>query len=201
MALQDTGLAQKEADQEGLEITARTLARAAAVPRATAGSKLRRGAVSSPALMSSTTADLRVRLGAEHGTKLHVRSVELGQKRFVEASHERRIDLTGLASYLKGVSASGSEPVLVAPVRGAMAIMSSMPDANATHDEVHAFVKGLVARDEIAHGATSPALRSVRGAARLPPYRVQLHWLHRVVRQRGEATLARAHLRGCCCRR
>jgi hypothetical protein len=168
-----------------------------------AGSKLRRGAVSSPALMSSTTADLRARLGAERGTKLHIRSVELGQQRFVEASHQRRVDLTGLASYLKGVSASGSEPVLVAPVRGAMAIMSSMPDASATHDEVHAFVKGLVARDEIAHGpGSSGAAQGARRAALAPTSSTTPLATHRVVRQRGEATLERVRFAcGCCYRR
>jgi hypothetical protein len=204
MALQDTSAAgkQREAIRKAFEDHGITLgSAAAAVPRATvAGSRLRRGAVSSPALMSSTTADLRVRLGAEHGARLRVRSVELGQKRFVEASHERRIDLTGLASYLKGVSASGSEPVLVAPVRGAMAIMSSMPDANATHDEVHAFVKGLVARGEIAHGRGKPGTaQSARRAAVASVSSTTPLATHRVVTQRGEATLQRVRFAcGCC---
>jgi len=207
MALQDTSAAgkQREAVRKAFENHGIALgSAAAAVPRATvAGSKLRRGAVSSPSLMSSTTADLRARLGAAHGTKLRIRGVELGQKHFVEATHERRIDLTGLASYLKGVSASGSEPVLVAPVRGAMAIMSSMPDANATHDEVHAFVKGLVARDEIAHagGKSAAAPGGRRGAVASASTAAQ-PVTHRVVKQRGELLLQRVRFAcGCCYRR
>ena len=131
---------------------------ATAVPRAmVAGRRLRSAAVASPALMPATSADLRLRLGAARGAPLHVRAVALGGERFVEASHQRRVDLTGLAGYLRGVSALGSEPVLVAPVRGAMAIMSSVPEATATSDEVQSFVRGLVARDEIAHGAARTA--------------------------------------------
>jgi hypothetical protein len=118
--------------------------------------------------MSSTTADLRARLGAAHGTKLRVRGVELGQKHFVEATHERRIDLTGLASYLKGVSASGSEPVLVAPVRGAMAIMSSMPDANATHGGVAPLSPHRQRRSRLRTAWSSSAANSCCSACDLP---------------------------------
>jgi len=93
--------------------------------------------------------------------------------------------------------------VLVAPVHGAMAIMSSMPDANATHDEVHALVKGLVARDEIAHGRdeSGAAQGTRRGAVASMSSTAPLA-THRVVRQRGEATLERVRFAcGCCCRR
>jgi hypothetical protein len=165
---------------------------AAAVPRATvAGTRLRRGAVASPALMASTAADLRARLGAARRVALQVRSVTLGRQHLVEASHRRRIDLTGLAGYLEDVFALGSEPVLVAPVRGAMAIMSSMPDANTTRDEVQTFVKGMVARNEIVHAGNKPAVaHAKRGAvAAMPAAAAPL--THRIVRQHDEALLRR----------
>jgi hypothetical protein len=172
---------------------------AAAVPRATvAGRKLRRSAVAAPALMASTVADLRERLGARRGVPLQVRSVALGAQRFVEASNTRRIDLSGLAGYLKGVFALGSEPVLVAPVRGAMAIMSSMPDANATHDEVHAFVKGMVTRNEIEHAGDRAPAANRRGAVDAAGLAAQTV-THRVVKQRGEAILRRVRFACACC--
>ena len=165
-----------------------------AVPRATiAGARLRRAAAGAPALMPATSADLRNRLGAAPGAPLHVRSVELGDRRLVEASHHRHVDLTGLATYLKNVSALGSEPVLVAPVRGAMAILSHIPDPNATCDEVRAFVQGLVARAEIAHGASAAAAPVVarRAALAQQPARPPAAKTHQVMRQKGQAVLRR----------
>ncbi len=176
---------------------------ATAVPRATVPRpRLRRSAVASPALMASTTADLRVRLGAARGASLQVRSVMLGGQRLVEASHQRRVDLSGLAAYLKGVVALGTEPVLVAPVRGAMAMMSSVPDANTTHDEVQAFVKGLVARNEIAHaGSKLPAGNATRNAVAAAPVAAP-PITHRIVRQHGNAVLRRVRFAcGCCAAR
>jgi len=176
---------------------------AAAVPRATvAGTRLRRGAVASPVLMASTAADLRVRLGAARRVALQVRGVTLGRQHLVEASHRRRIDLTGLAGYLENVFALGSEPVLVAPVRGAMAIMSSMPDANATRNEVQVFVKGMVARNEIAHASNKPAVAHVkRGAVAAVPVAAR-PVTHRIVRQHGDALLQRVRFAcGCCAAR
>jgi hypothetical protein len=168
---------------------------AATAPRATvAGGRLRRSAIGAPALMPATSADLRARLGVAKGTPLHVRGVTLGGERFVEATHERRVDLSGLARYLDGVSATGSEPILVAPVRNAMAIMSNVPDAGTTTDEVHAFVRGLVARDEIAHAGNTPALAAKRhGAVAAAPVQKPPHTArtHEVVRRRGEAMLQR----------
>jgi hypothetical protein len=202
MALHDTS-----ADGSARAIVAKAFANhgialgsaAAATPRATvAGSRLRHGAVASPALMASTVTDLRARLGAARGTSLQVRSVVLGDQRLVEASHQRRIDLSGLAGYLQGVSALGAEPVLVAPVRGTMAIMSSVPDATATHDEVQAFVKGLVARNEIAHVESKPAVaRAKRGA--VAAALVAQPVTHRIVRQSSGALLQRMRF-ACSCR-
>jgi hypothetical protein len=168
---------------------------AATAPRATiAGGKLRRGVIGAKTLMPATAADLRVRLGVVKGAPLHVRRVTLGGERFVEATHERRVDLSGLASYLDGVSATGSEPVLVAPVRGAMAIMSSVPDAGTTTDEVHAFVRGLVARDEIAHAGNTAALAAKRRGALAeasPDKQPLTPRTHQIVRRRGQAVLQR----------
>jgi hypothetical protein len=203
MALHDTS-----ADGSARAIVAKVFANhgvalgsaAAAVPRAiVAGTRLRRAAVAAPALMASTVTDLRARLGAARGASLQVRSVLLGGQRLVEASHQRRVDLSGLAGYLHGVSALGAEPVLVAPVRGAMAIMSSMPDASATHDEVQAFVKGLVARDEIAHAGNKPAVvRAMRGAVAPAPAATR-PLTHRIVRQSGGALLQRVRFACACC--
>ena len=173
---------------------------AAAVPRATvAGRRLRSSAVAAPALMPATSADLRVRLGAPKGAALHLRAVALGGERFVEASHRRRVDLSGLAGYLRGVSALGTEPVLVAPVRGAMAIMSSVPEATATSDEVQTFVRGLVARAEIEHaGSRSRSAR--RGAVEAATSGALV--THKVVREQGAGILRRVRFAcGCYQRR
>ena len=144
--------------------------------------------MAAPALMPETAADLRTRLGAASGAALDVRSVVLGGRRLVEASHRRRVDLSDLAPYLRGVTAGGSEPVLVAPVRGTMALMSSVPDAGATVDEVRAFVRGLVAREEIQHAGNRPAARRSATAQASPPSPLATH---RVVHRRSGAILQR----------
>jgi len=207
MALHDTsdagalrGAVQSAFDHHGIALGSA----ATAVPRAmVAGRRLRSSAVASPALMPATSADLRQRLGVARGAALHVRAVALGGERFVEASHQRRVDLTGLAGYLRGVSALGTEPVLVAAVRGAMAIMSNVPEATATSDEVQAFVRGLVARDEIAHGASragaigrGAATRRAAVEATVPGAMVT----HKVVREQGAGILRRVRF-ACGCGR
>lgn len=173
---------------------------------AVAGRKLKRAAPSAPALLPATVADLRARLHTAPGAPLRVRGIDLGGQRLVEASHHRRVDLSGLADYLDGVCAMASEAVLVAPVRGALALMSHVPDASATENEVRAFVAGLVERDEIATEGKSRKRGQRRTAAATEPPASRAAGpmstpTHAIVRRGGDTVLQRVRFMCGDCRR
>jgi hypothetical protein len=87
-----------------------------------------------------------------------------------EACHERRVPLAGLSERLADVVAIGVEPTLVGAENRRAAVLGALPDPQATEDEVRAFVRGLVARNQIAYdeqarrAAAKRATRRGRGA-------------------------------------
>jgi hypothetical protein len=79
-----------------------------------------------------------------------INTVEIAGEQLAEAIHHREVSLTGLSERLKGVVAVAAEPVLVGEAGGRAAIMSALPEVNATTDEVRSFVDGLLKNDQIA---------------------------------------------------
>lgn len=144
--------------------------------------------------------DVRQRLGASMGARLGKRAVKLGGMAMAEVSHRRPVDLTGIAGFLKGVRAHGPEAILVGamPKRaGIAAVMSAVPDAAATEQEVRAFVAGLVARGQIKHrddgGTTRRSAVAPRkaGATKAKPT-VGYPVTHRIAQRGGVKVLERA---------
>ncbi len=169
-----------------------------------AGKAAGRGAVK---LNAAANEDARHRLGAAAGTRLGKRAVKLGGMAMAELSHRRAIDLSGIAGFLKGVRAHGPEAILVGalPSRvGVAAVMSAVPDASATEQEVRAFVAGLAARGQIKHnGAGNTMQRSAIappgvGARKTKPT-VGYPVTHRIAHRGGVKTLERACF-ACGCR-
>jgi hypothetical protein len=114
-------------------------------------------------LSPATVRDLRNRIGAKAGSKMALGMVEIGGEKVAEAVHQRPVSLTGLDSRLKGVVAMAPEPVLVSRAGGMSALVSALPDASASEDEVQAFVETLLAHNQIAFdgkGAKPPKRRA-----------------------------------------
>jgi hypothetical protein len=133
---------------------------AARAPLAGSVSAAARGA--SVSVSKAATDDVRRRLGASSGEKLSTRAVVIAGTAMAEVTRHREVDLTGIASFLKGVRAQGSEPVLVGNIGPKnAAVMSSLPDPAATEDEVRAFVSSLVARNEISHAGSAKAAKGI----------------------------------------
>jgi len=98
---------------------------------------------------------LRRHLHADASAKVEMRPLDIGGRRVAEARHHRKVDLTGLAAYLKGVSARGVEPVLLQRSAGRAAILGSVPDGISTEEEVRRFVASLVRHRQIRYADQS----------------------------------------------
>lgn len=135
-------------------------------PRATlAGSAPSFGARAPRTLLSAATrTDLRQRIGAHANSRLVINPVEIFGERVAEAIHHREVSLTGLSERLKGVVAVAAEPVLVGGTGGRAAILSALPEVNATTDEVHTFVESLLKNDQIAFTDNKRTGTNRRGA-------------------------------------
>jgi hypothetical protein len=103
-----------------------------------------------PILSAATTRDIKERVGAEPGARLTVEMLNIGGEKVAQATHHREVTLTGLDSRLQGVVAVANEPVLVGSEGSAAAIVSALPDASSTTDEVQAFVETLLEHNRIA---------------------------------------------------
>jgi hypothetical protein len=154
---------------------------AGAAPRMTG----KRGA----SLTATTRDDLKKRLGASSTARLVITPRSIGDARVVEATHRREVPLGDLSKDLKGVVAFAAEPMLVGTSGKRAALVSAMPDAGTTHEEVQTFVKTLLETDSIAFAGESEAVPtrgfraagSRRGAAAKPRKQQPTH----VIRQRG----------------
>jgi hypothetical protein len=94
---------------------------------------------------------LRRHLHADAAARVEMRPLDIGGRRVAEVRHQRKVDLTGLAAYLTGVFARGTEPVLLQRSAGRAAILGSVPDAVSTEEEVRRFVGSLVRHKQIRH--------------------------------------------------
>jgi hypothetical protein len=124
--------------------------------------KLARGAKGS-ILSAVTRSDLRRRIGADPKSKLTVNAMDIGGEPVAEAIHKREVSLTGLSERLAGVVAISSEPVLVGSVGGKAAIVSALPEAVATTDEVHSFVQSLLRNRQIDLGTVKSKRAGSKG--------------------------------------
>jgi hypothetical protein len=143
-----------------------------------------------PTLSAATTKDIRKRIGAAPGTKLAVSAVEIGEERVAQVVHYREVPLGSLSKQLKGVVAVAAEPVLVGAEGGRAAIVSALPEPNATTDEVHTFVETLLKNDQIAFDGRARAAKARRVGA---VNGRQAHGLptHKVVTRNGKKVLTR----------
>jgi hypothetical protein len=101
-------------------------------------------------LTAATTRDIKRRIDAQPGAKLSINAIEIGDEKVVQALHNREVSLSDLSDRLKGVVAIASEPILVGAVGASAAVMSALPDASTTTDEVQAFVETLLKHNRIA---------------------------------------------------
>lgn len=115
------------------------------------------GSASAGLLSRSTLTDIRRRMNVMPRGRVGIREIVLGATRFVEAVHQRSVDLTGIAKELKGVLAMAPEALIIGASGGAAAAFNALPDPDATADEVATFVFTLLQRELIEGLARSPA--------------------------------------------
>ena len=141
-------------------------------------------------LNSSTREDLKRRIGAAPTARLSVSARSIGDDTIAEATHRREVHLGDLSKDLKGVVAFAAEQVLVGSSGKRAALVSAMPDASITTNEVQTFVKSLLETDAIAFEDESASTAPTRGfraagptksAAAKPRRRLPTH----VIRQKG----------------
>lgn len=150
-----------------------------------------------PMLSAATRTDLRHRIAADARSRMIINAVEIAGEQVAEAIHHREISLTGLSERLRGVVAIAAEPVLVGGAGGRAAIMSALPEANATIDEVHTFVETLLNNDQIAFTdkkRRATAARGVVAPTTTPGTPAPTHAVHT---RRGKKVLER--VRFVCC--
>ena len=119
-----------------------------------------RGAV----LSLATRRDLKERIRADRGAKMSVGSMDIGGETVAQAVHYREVPLRDVSEKLKGVVAIVPEPILVGTSGRRAAVLSALPEKNATTDEVHAFVESLLDNDAIAIGDAKAAAAPRRAA-------------------------------------
>jgi hypothetical protein len=119
-------------------------------PRATIGTApALRISASTAFLSGSARTELKRHVNADPASRMVVRALDIGERRVAEATHERNVDLTGTAEYLRGVVARATEPVLLERSAGRAAIIGEVPDMATTEDEVRKFVATLVRDGQI----------------------------------------------------
>jgi len=124
------------------------------------------------ALSRSTMEDLRERMQATGGAGLSLEVVKIGGQPVVQAVHRREVSLGAVSPRLKGVVARVAETVLVGKVQAGSgkaaarpAVVSALPDARASEDEVHVFVESLLKNDGVdLDGSRTRAKSAPRGA-------------------------------------
>lgn len=148
------------------------------------------GATLAPAVRK----DVLRRVGAARGAKLDVIAASRFGKSMVNAVHSRQVSLGGIDRRLAGCVALGYEPVLVGGSGGRAAVLGALPNAADTEAEVHAFVKSLLAHDDIELGKPKP--RGAAAAAAVDEVGAPTHVLRSVG---GKKVLQRVRFRCVCC--
>ena len=113
-----------------------------------------------PSLAAETVKDIRRRIEAPSGARFSFEALTLGDKRVVQALHQREVPLDQHGKELKGVVAYAPEPIVVGGVQESAAIFNVLPDPSTTEDEVHAFVETLLANDRIAFKSKTRTARA-----------------------------------------
>lgn len=120
--------------------------------------------------------DLRNRTGAGDAVPLCLRPLQLGGHELIEATYPRAIDVGRRLSAapkggaLKGVQAFAAEGVLLGRMKPttsaarahSVAILTALPDAVATENEVMEFVAGLLERNQVAAKVSAPRAAGAR---------------------------------------
>ena len=149
------------------------------------------GATLAPAVRK----DLLQRLGGTRGAKLEVAAASHFGHTMVNAVHSREVPLGGIDRRLAGVVAVGFEAVTVGGSGGRAAVMGALPNAADTEGEVHAFVRSLLAHDDI--DLKKPKSRGAMAAsASAEPPGAPTHVVRSVG---GKKVLQRVRFRCMCC--
>ena len=141
--------------------------------------------------------DLLARMGAT-GEKLVMSALRIGGEKVAEVLHERQVPLDSLHSRLKGVVAKAQVAVLVGDLGGRAAVLGSMPEAAATHDEVTTFVRALLKKGaiDLGQGAKRVGARSAAASVATPQLDPITHTIKTI---RGNKVLTRLRYAcGCC---
>ena len=146
------------------------------------------GATLAPAVRK----DLLQRLGGARGATLKVAAASHFGQSMVNAVHSREVALGSLDRRLAGVVAVGYEPVMVGASGGRAAVMGALPNAADTVGEVQAFVKSLLAHDDI-------ALQKPKSRAAVASTEVAGAPTHVVRSVGGKKVLQRLRFRCACC--
>lgn len=123
-------------------------------PRAKVAGTMSQRSATNWRLSPRALADLRGRLGAQAGSPLQMRTVNLGGVDLAEATYARTIQLGQLQPAFGQVATDVPEAVLVGAFgygtkNATLATMSPVPDTKSTEDEVSDFVAGLIRRHQI----------------------------------------------------
>lgn len=125
-----------------------------------------------PILSAATTRDLKRRIGAAPNARLSVEPLDIGEETVAQAVHSREVPLRDVSSLLKGVVAIAPEPVLVGAAGARAAVVSALPDASTTIDEVHTFVETLLKHNRIEFEGRARAVAAAQKVGELPTHRV-----------------------------
>ena len=151
-------------------------------------------------LAASTSKDLKERMGAPQGARLAVNAVTIGGETVAQAVHYRDVPLGTLSDKLKGVVAVVAEPVLVGRSGTRAAVLSALPDANTTTDEVYTFVETLLKHGDLAvdGGSRRSAVASRKALAAQPASDSGKLPTHVVRARGGKKVIERVRFKCCC---
>lgn len=152
------------------------------------------------ALISSVArASLSNIIGAPDAGALTLHAITLGGQALAMANAERRVDLSGVATGLRGVSAYAPRAALVGGARGASAILGSVEAGGAVEQEVRDYVATLAERGAIDFSDAAKRGRKRGGSGARKGAQAKTH---EVAVENGEKVLRRkSFVCQCCVRR
>lgn len=184
------GGANEEAIRAAFEFHNLTLGTTSVMPVAAVSGPAPLAGATKASISPTTSRDLARQLGAAPGSRMVVRPKMVAGRRIAVAVHERLVPLDMVDKRLRGVTATGSEAVLIGRHAKGAAIMGALPQTEVTHDEVCCFVRSLLHNNCIDLGGKKRARRravSDGGRAQSLP-------THRVRTIRGKKVLERVRM-------